>query len=639
VVVKTKPKGPGRGAPPGVRYGGRKPTDPAKLAARGAYRDNPVRAPKGFAPHVDKKKMGIKPAKPKDIPEDQIDEVVFPNKDFVGIALKYCNDVVNGAIPACQGVVLSCKRHLEDLKKSDTDPAYPYFFDDEAANRFCAAAELYPHVKGKWALRAQRLDLGNWQCFILACAFGWKRRKDGRRRFREMYVFVPRKNGKSMLAAAIGNNMLLIDEEHGAEVYSGATSEKQAWEVFGPARLMILNSPSLRAQYGIEVWAKALVKDEDNSKFWPLIGKPGDGASPHCAIIDEYHEHASSDMVDTMTTGMGAREQPMLLIITTAGTDLASPCYDKHLEAIRVLQGQAQNEELFTVMYGIDEQDDWTNPEMLKKANPNYGVSVDEDFLTAQHRQAMQNSAYQNRFKTKHLNVWCNASVAGINSVDWDRCKDESLKPDQFRGESVFVSLDLASKVDICCKAQVFKRRVNGDNHYYAFIKSYLPEDTIEEATKNKQTYQKWVIDGHLVATPGAEVDFDQVREDVINDASIFQIQEITYDPWRATQLAHQLQKDGAKVVEVGQTAKNMAEAYDELLTSIKARRFHHNGDPVLAWMAANVVSKSVAKGLVVPSKDRPENKIDGIVAIVMAISRAMTIEVGGWLMNPLVVQ
>lgn len=324
---------------------------------------------------------------------------------------------------------------------------------------------------------------------------------------------------------------------------------------------------------------------------------------------------------------MGAREQPLTLIITTAGTDLASPCRDKHLEAERVLQGTAENDEMFAVVFTIDDEDDWTSPAAIPKANPNLNVSVDEEFLRAQQRQAISNPAYQNRFKTKHMNVWCAASVAGINLADWTRAADRTLKIEQFNGQTALFSLDLASKLDICDFVQLFTRQTDGVKHYYVFARHYIPEDTVEEATANQQAYRKWVVQGHLTATDGAEIDFDEIRAEVSDYRSRFQVSEVVYDPWRATQLAHQLAKDGATVVEIPQTARNMGAAFDELLSALKAGRFHHDGDPVLAWMAGNVVAKTVTKGVTVPSKEKPEQKIDGIVAICMALSRAIAEE------------
>ncbi|OFZ85818.1 MAG: terminase [Betaproteobacteria bacterium RBG_16_64_18] len=550
---------------------------------------------------------------------------------------KYALNVTEGRILACRWVKLACKRHLADRAR-EVGGRYPYRFDEKAAAAFLGRLERFPHIKGKWARSGETIKLEPWQCFVLGVAFGWKRKRDGLRRFRELYIEVPRKNSKSTMAALVGLDMLINDGEHGAEVYSGAGTERQAHEVFTPAKLMLERSPEIREAAGVEVWAKALVKPEDNSRFWPVVGKPGDGASPSCAIVDEYHEHQTGELVDTMVSGMGSREQPVLLIITTAGTDLASPCRDKHLEAEKVLNGTLENDELFAIMYGIDDDDDWTSPEAIRKANPNLDISVDAEYLRAQQRQAVSNPAHQNRFKTKHLNVWCAASVAGISTADWNRAADPTLALDQFNGEPAVFALDLASKLDICDFVQLFTRQIDGAAHYYAFARHYIPEDTVAEARANQGAYRKWVGAGRLIATAGAEVDFDEIRADVSEYRSRFQVAEVVYDPWRATQLAHQLAKDGATVVEMGQTAKNMAAAFDELLSALKAGRFHHDGDPVLAWMAGNVVAKSVAKGVTVPSKEKPDQKIDGVVAIVMAIARAVSapeIERSFWEMTP----
>jgi phage terminase large subunit-like protein len=583
---------------------GRPKVDPALRAARGAFRKNPQRAPEEHKPA---RKSGRR-------------------RDYAGLISGYTRDVLEGRILVCKWTRLAVQRHVSEIA-TEKDRAFPYRFDEKAVAAVLARMERLPHVKGKWARRAERISLQPWQCFIVACIFGWKRKRDGLRRFREAYIECPRKNGKSVLGAIFGIEFFAYDGEHGAEVYSGAGTERQAHEVFTPAKLMLQHGADVREEAGIEIWSKALVRPEDNSKFWPVVGKPGDGASPSCAIIDEYHEHLTSELYDTMVSGMGAREQPLTLIITTAGTDLASPCRDKHLEAEKVLQGTIENDEMFSIIYTIDDEDDWTSPAAIRKANPNFDISVDQDFLLAQQRQAITNPAHQNRFRTKHLCQWCAASVAGINAADWNRAADPSLSIDQFNGAPAIFSLDLASKLDICDFVQLFARQIDGQTHYFAFARHYIPEETVEEVRVNQLAYRKWIAEGRLTATEGAEIDFDEIRADVSDYRSRFQATEVVYDPWRATQLAHQLAKDGATVVEMAQSAKNMAAAFDELLSALKAGRFHHDGDPVLAWMGGNVVAKSVAKGLTVPSKEKPDSKIDGIVAICMALARVVTAE------------
>lgn len=585
-----------------LRRRGPRPQDPEYLRAKGAFRKNPDRDPEAQSAKREKTKLRA--------------------RDYAGIARRYAEDVVAGGIVASRLTKLACQRHLRDLERQGA-PGFPYRFDVAAAMRACARVESLPHIKGKWARKKEYIRLEPWQCFAIAVPFGWVR-KDGTRRFREAYLRIPRKNAKSTMAAGVGVHMLLDDGEHGAEVYSGASSEKQAWEVFGPARLMLERSPNICEEFGVEVWAKSLVKPEDNSRFMPMIGDPGDGPSPSCAIIDEYHEHISSNQYDSMATGMGAREQPLILIITTAGTDLASPCYDKDCEAIDVLEGRLENEELFVLIYTIDPDDDWTDPAVLPKANPNFGVSVSPEYLLAKQRDAIQNPAYQNRFKTKHLDVWCGASVAAINSEHWKACGNAKLERASFKGQPVWKGLDLASKTDICASVDIFIKEIAGARHYFAFGRYYLPEKTIEETDHNRQAYQKWVELGHLIKTEGAEVSFAEVREDIEEDAKEYEVKEIRYDAWRASQLAQELAAHGITLVEMPQAAHAMAVAFDELLAALKGGRFHHDENPALAWMAANVVARRGPKGVILPGKDKPEKKIDGIVAIVQAIAGAM---------------
>lgn len=634
----------------GKREGaGRPKADPALVAARNRVRAKRMEREREAA-EIEAEAKALVSVERGDPPQAEAEPVKTPGtevqRDYCASADEYAAKVLSGEIPACEWVKLAVQRNVRDLKRSQEDPSWPYYFDREEANRLCAVMEQFPHVKDRWAARKELLKLEPWQCWKTTVILGWRRRKNGvnlsLRRFRKVYDCEPRKNAKSTWAAALGNALLVADGVHGAEVYSGATSEKQAFEVFSPARLMWDRSPKLCRKYGVEVLARAIVRTEDNSKFWPIIGKPGDGASPSVSIHDEYHEHETSDQLDTMETGMGAREQPLLLVITTAGVNIASPCHELQEQAQKILQGVFENEEFFAIIYSIDlpqgkegdpdykPGDDWMDPRCLVKANPNINVSVSEEFLASQQRQAVLNPVYQNRFKTKHLNVWCSASVAGINMAQWRLAADPSLNIEEFSGEECLAILDLASKSDVCCDARLFWKMLAGKKHYYAFVRHYLPEKTIEETEYNKQAYDKWLNAGHIIATPGAEIDFDLIKEQVEADKSKFQIKEVIYDPWRATQLAHQLGKAGATVVEMGQTANNMAEAFDEFLTALKAGRFHHNGDPVLEWMASNVIARQVKKGMTMPGKDKPQNKIDGIVAIVMGISRALAMDPSG---------
>jgi len=534
-------------------------------------------------------------------------------------AYVYANQVVKDRIPACKDIKRACQRFIDDLTKD-----FQYNFDGAKAEKACKFIEKLPHTKGKWAAQKQDLTLEPWQRFIICNLFGWVD-DSGYRRYRKAYLKIPRKNGKSPLAAAIGHYMFTQDGEFGAEVYSGATTEKQAWEVFGPARLMAKRTPDYLEKFGIEVNAKNLNISENGSKYEPLIGNPGDGASPSCAIVDEYHEHSTDSFYETMSTGMGAREQPLLLIITTAGDNIAGPCYDMEIECQKLLQGVFEDEQLFCLIYGIDEDDDWTLPEALIKANPNYDVSVSGDFLLAQQKEAVRNAAKQNSFKRKHINEWVGAHTAWLNMETVNKCIDRDLTVSDCADYELIIPVDLASRIDITAKLKVFCSEDAGKKHYYAFSQFYLPEETVLDP-KNGH-YQKWVNEGWMIATDGNEIDFNEIQADIKSDMDEFGAKEITYDPWRATQLAQALQSEGANIVEFRNTVANMSPAMYELEAAITSGRFHYDGNPILTWMLSNVVAKIDAKDNIYPRKQKPEQKIDGAVALIMAIGRFMAHE------------
>lgn len=536
-------------------------------------------------------------------------------------ATQYTIDVVHGDIPTNKWVKLACQRQLNDLERK----RFKYRFNLDKADKICNFIELLPHTKGQWAKKRLKIKLGPWQKFVLTTTFGWEDKKTGFRRFRDAYIEVCRKNGKSIIAAGVGLYCLVEDDEYGAEVYSGATSEKQAWEVFKPARLMVLRTKDLQDFYGLEVMASNISRAEDASKFEPLIGNPGDGASPSCAIIDEFHEHDSSDLYDTMDTGMGARDQPLMFIITTAGTDISSACYDKRDEVCKVLNGVYSNENLFGIIYGIDKNDNWADPASLIKANPNYGVSVAEPYLLSKQKEAIRRPTKQASFKTKNLNLWVTARNPWANMLEWKECGDSKLNINKVDGDITIHSLDLASKIDIAAYGVLFKKEERGADHYYWFPFFYIPESALDNDRTGK--YAKWVKQGYLKVTEGNEIDFDVIKEDIIKCASKYGCDELPYDPWRATKLAQELAKEDIETVEFHGTVKNMSEPMYEIEAAISAKRMHHANNPLMDWMLSNVTVKPDAKDNIYPRKDKPEFKIDGAVALIMAVGRAMANE------------
>lgn len=539
--------------------------------------------------------------------------------------LKFARDVIAGRRPACRYVKLACQRHFDDLALSKQKDC-KYKFDAAEAERRLALIQQLPHVKGEWAFKRQLITLEPWQCFGIAMTFGWVKKRSGKRRFRESYWEVPRKNGKSVKAAGIGISMFVADREFGAEVYCGATTEKQAWEVFRPARLMIKRSPMLIEAAGIEVNASNLNRPEDGSRMEPLIGNPGDGSSPSCAIVDEYHEHPDASLYETMLTGMGARTQPLMFVITTAGSNIEGPCYEKRRQVIDMLEGVTPDDELWGWIWTIDDTDDWADPAVLAKANPNMGVSVYQDYLESQQQKAIKNASFQNTFKTKHLNVWVSARSAYFNLESWKKC-EEPLSIEDFEGQEGYMCIDLASKTDIAARVNLFSRLIGEKLHYYSVApRFYLPSATIHFGKERSvvERYQRWVNMGLLTECDGAENDFNLIRDELIEDSKRFAVKEIPHDPWGAFQIAGDLEKAGLLPVKIPQQVQHLSPAMKELNAAILSGRFHQDGNPILTWMIANVVAKEDANENVFPRKERPESKIDGAVATIMGVARAM---------------
>lgn len=562
-------------------------------------------------------------------------------KDYAGIATQYARDVVEGRLLSNKWAHLACQRHLDDLQR-DTD-GWRYAWNPEITaeegkvsrpvDRVCMFIELLPHIKGDWAARRERIRLQPWQVFITASIFGWVDRETKRRRFRVADLFVPRKNAKSTLSAGIGLYMLSADNEFGAEVYSGATTEDQAYEVFDPARKMAEGTPEFLQRFGVTVRASNISISENNSKFEPIIGKPGDGASPSCAIVDEYHEHQTEDLYDTMKTGMGARSQPLMLMITTAGDDVSGPCYAHQEELQAILEGVVVDDRRFGIIYGIDVAmeregeaapagDDWTSEESLIKANPNYGVSIDRDTLLADQAEAIRNPRKQAGFQTKHLNMWVGSSNPWLNLHSWKMQADRSLKIEDFHGEELWHGLDLANVVDIAGDCRLFKRNVEGQDHFYAFWRCYLPEARINDP-ENKH-YQGWKREGWLIESPGNMIDQDLIESAIESDRDLFRCVEVGIDDWGAAGIAPSLEKSGFTVVRIAQNVKQLSAPMKFIDGLVQSGRLHHCGDPVATWGVSNVSVKPDRNENWFPRRTSAKKKIDPALMLIIAMSRAM---------------
>jgi phage terminase large subunit-like protein len=545
----------------------------------------------------------------------------------VNKANQYRKDIASGKIDACKWVKLACERQTKDLALVK-DKDWPYRFDKEAAERVCKFISRLPHVKGKWA--GSTIDLEGWQCFVLTTTFGWVNKNDGLRRYRVAYEEVPRKNAKSTIAAGVGIYMLALDGEPGAEVYSAATTKDQANIIFGVAKQMTKKNNSdsgFRNKFEIGVGAHALYIERDANIFKALAADSNtlDGLNPHCPLIDELHAHKTRGIYDVMETGMGARSQPLMFIVTTAGTDTAGICYEQRNYVTKILEGVIEDETYFGIIYTVDEEDEWTDPGVWQKANPNWDVSVYPDDIKRLAKKAINTPSAANTFKKLRLNVWAGADSQWINLEKLKRGIDLDMKMEDFAGSELWVGIDFAEKWDIAAMIFLFRQiDERGLRQYYLFNRFYLPETTIQES-KNA-SYSGWVDQGHLISTPGNIIDYDIIEEDLRKVREQMEIKEVVIDPWHSQQFAAHMINEGMEVVAVPagstQVWSGAARQFEAIYFD---KRFHWDGNPVYYWMASNAVAHEDAKGNIFPRKDKklPQNKIDGIAATLLSFTRA----------------
>lgn len=561
-------------------------------------------------------------------------------RDYVAIARQYERDVLEGRQPAGQRVKQACQRNVRDLERQGTGD-FPYLFDAAAAVKICQAAELLPHVKGPKARIVGRDDQGRlvwatialepWQIWMLTTLFGWLRAEDQLRRFRVALSLVPRKNAKSTLAAIIVLYMLTADGESGAEVYSAATTKDQAKVVAEIAWLMAKRSPQFCDYFGVRVGAEttyALDVPSTGSKFRALSADANtlDALNVLCAIIDELHAHKTRGVYDVLDTATGARLQPLLFAITTAGIDTAGICYEKLTYLRKVLQGVITDEAFFGVEYSIDEGDDWRLEATHRKANPNYGISVNAEDLQRKVKAAEQTPAAVNNFLTKHLDVWVKDESAWLATERWSACAKPDLTLEACLGSRAWIILDLAEVRDIATILVLFELEAG---RYAAFGKYYLPQATVD-ISPNAQ-YSGWVREEKLIATDGEVIDYQRLEDDAIALAEKVGADEILFDRALASRMLQNIERrcgESPKAVVIPQNVQTMDPAMKYAEEVILAARLEHDGDPVLAWMQSNVVCFRNHKGEVYPrkagGKDSP-HKIDGMFCLFMGLHRSLS--------------
>ncbi len=544
--------------------------------------------------------------------------------NYFEISCRYARGVLSGRIPACSLVKKACERQLDDLDRYGDGKRFIY--DAEAGDRICWFIEHLTHVKGE--LAGQEIKLEPWQVFILHTTFSWKT-TEGIRRFRRVYIEVPRGNGKSSLSSGVALFCLCGDREPGAEVYSFATTRDQAKIVFGDAKEMARQNPKLKRAFDLQVLATSLYVPKTNSYFQAKSaeGSTLDGLNTHLAVIDELHAHKTRAVYDVVETSLGKRRNSLMWVITTAGFDTAGICYEVRSFVKQILNKEAQDESQFGIIYGLDEGDDWTSEEALQKANPNWGVSVRPEIITSLQAKAIARPSAANNFKTKHLDVWCSAASSWMDMPAWNLCR-RSIALSDFEGFDCYMGLDLGAKNDLTAKVLVFPVEENGRLNYYVFGTYYAPRAALLKSGNSQ--YDGWETLGYLKVTEGAVTDFNQIEANILEDCSRFRVKSVAYDPWQATQLATRLSDNDVPMVEYRNTVQNMSDPMKWLEALVQDKRLIHEGDPALTWMMGNVVAKRDFKDNVFPRKEVYENKIDGAVALIMALGLCVNEENAG---------
>lgn len=492
-------------------------------------------------------------------------------------------------------------------------------YDEQKANRVVKFIKGLKHSKGKWA--GQPFDLMPWQEKIVRDLFGTVN-KDGNRQYREAYIEIPKKNGKTETGAAIALYLLFGDGEKGAEIYSAAAEREQAALVYNAASPMVRRSKALTKRSKVLDSQKRIVYYGTDSFYRVLSAdaKTKEGFNTHGAIIDELHVQPNRDLVDTLTTGTAAREQPLIIYITTAGYDRNSICWEKHTYAEKIIKGIIKDPTFYAVIYAADEGDDWEDEKVWFKANPALGVFRSLEQLRSEYKKAKEIPALQNTFKRYYLNIWTSQETRWIDIKKWNATAGMVIE-DNLKGKDCYAGLDLASTSDIAALELVFPI----GKMYKVLSFFFIPKDNmVQRIKKDGVHYDVWEKEGFIFATEGNVIDYQFIEDFISECAKKFRIRQLAYDPWNATATAQRLQEKGMETVEVSQTIKNLNAPTKFLETLILSERIHHNANPVLKWMIDNVMIKTDHAGNIKPDKKKSTEKIDGVIALIMALNGAM---------------
>lgn len=526
----------------------------------------------------------------------------------------YAEQVRSGEILVCEYVRLAVERYYADLDRA-LDRGW--YFDKKAAMRAIHFIEKLKHTKGEWA--GQRFRLEPWQQFVLWNIFGWKN-ADGTRRFRYAYIEIARKNGKTALSAGIGLYMLFADGESRPEIYSAATVKDQAKICFSDAA-EIVKATDLKNY--LTPYRNSIVYELKGGTMKPLSSDYGthDGLNPSCGIIDEFHAHKDSGMFDVIKSAFGARRQPLMFIITTAGFDKSGVCYAYRENVIKVLRGVNEDDSLFGIIYTLDDKSEWDDPKMWIKANPNLGVSLSADYLADQVKDAKNRPEAVRNVMTKNVDLWVDAERTWILDDVWQKCIGTTA-PADLKGCACWGGLDLSNVSDITAYVLLFHE----NDRFQLLPHFWIPEEKmLEKIRKENINYDKWAAEGYVTVTPGNVIDYDFVKADILRIVADYDLRTSAYDRWNSSQTIIDLQNEGMECNPFGQGYGSMSAPTKEFEKLVLTGKIEHFGNPVLRWMFASTLVKTDPAGNIKPDKEKSTQKIDGIVASIMALGEWMT--------------
>jgi phage terminase large subunit-like protein len=496
-------------------------------------------------------------------------------------------------------------------------------YDKKQADRAVTFINNLKHTKGKWA--GKNFDLLPWQEQIIRDIFGIVK-ENGKRQFQTAYIEIGKKNGKSELAAAVALYLLYADNEPSAEVYGAAADRQQASIVFDVARQMVSMSPALTKRSKVMTAQKRLVNYSNAGFYQVLSAEVGTkhGLNVSGLVLDEVHAQPNRKLYDVLTKGSGdAREQPLFFLITTAGTDRNSICYELHTKAKEILNGRKADPTFYPVIYGLDETEDWNDEKNWYKANPSLGHTIGIDRVREAYKNALENPAEENVFKQLRLNMWVNSTVCWIPDHIYEK-GNTPIDFDRLRGRECYAGLDLSSTSDITAFVMVFPPRTEDEN-YIVYPHFWLPEDTLElRCRRDHVLYDVWKRQGFINTTEGNVIHYGFIEKYINELGKIYNIKEIAVDRWNATQMTQNLEDDGFTMIPFGQGYKDMSPASKELYKLLMEGKITHGGNPVLKWMAGNIVMHQDPAGNIKPDKEKSVEKIDGIVATIMALDRCV---------------